>query len=156
MCLDVKRAIQKRGLPPDRRRNAMNYQDPYSPPMNPLSPRETYRLAWRPVAAWAFRYIWRAGVIIAGSICGGIMGYQLLLPPPLPPGEFGCGLTVLPAIMFGFPAGMIVGGLIGLIVVRAIENEARPPSSRSYTLRDGDSNCPGCQPCTLWDRELDG
>ena len=98
----------------------------------------------------------RVVVIIAGAVSGGILGFRSLLPPPPPPDEYVCGLAVLPAMFFGFPVGMVLGGLVGFILMRAIENERRPASSpRPLQLTRG-SKRPSLPAFLLWDRELDG
>ncbi len=134
----------------------MDYSDPYSPPVNPLSPRVTQHFTWRVVGSWAFGCFWRAVVLLAGVICGGIIGCRLLLPPPPPPGEFGCGNMVLGAVMVGIPGGAIVGALVGLILIRAIQNEARPMSARAYPLRDGNASCQGQEPRGVRDWTSEG
>jgi hypothetical protein len=64
--------------------------------------------------------MWRAVVIIAGVVSGSILGVRLFLPPPPAPGEDVCGLAVLPAIFLGLPAGMVMGGLVGFILIKAL------------------------------------
>jgi hypothetical protein len=100
--------------------------------------------------------MWRVVVIMTGFVTGGILGFRSLLPPTPSADEYECGLAVLSAIFFGFPAGMILGGLVGFILIRAIENEARPSSGRHRSGCDEDDKRPGRSPRRLWDHDLDG
>ena len=70
--------------------------------------------------------MWRVVLTAASMVLGGILGFRLFLPPPPPPDEYVCGLAVMPAMFLGFPAGMVVGGLLSHVLVRAIQHEARP------------------------------
>src|SRR5262245_51852160 len=95
----------------------------------------------RRLYTWGQATMWRVVLTAAGVVFGGIWGFRLLLPPPPLSGEYQCGLSVFPAMLFGFPAGMVLGGLFSFVLLRAIENETRPtPDSRkrSFDSRDCD------------------
>jgi hypothetical protein len=58
-------------------------------------------------------------VITMGALVGGLVGFNLLMPPPSTPEDETCGLVVMPAVCFGFPVGLLVGGCLSLGIVLA-------------------------------------
>ncbi len=67
------------------------------------------------------RLFLRIVLIVGGIVLGGRAGLRLMLPPDPPPGEIACGMPAIGAVVFGLPAGIVVGGTLGLLIGRAME-----------------------------------
>lgn len=61
-------------------------------------------------------HLWRNAFATVGFYFGGYLGFQLLAVGPPPPGEYMCGLALLPATMFGMPAGALSGFFLGAVI----------------------------------------